>query len=104
MSASDAIHPEPEPEEDLDVTRYQSSPVDADPGCPPLMPSPQSPKTYSKRASSCAKASLDPYVTRSGKTARPLEKLDFYITKEGRYAVSIACESRDLTGNHSLCL
>ncbi|GBO43873.1 Uncharacterized protein K02A2.6 [Araneus ventricosus] len=38
------FHPEPEPEEDFDVTGYQHSPADADPGCPPLMSSPQSPK------------------------------------------------------------
>ncbi|GBN55029.1 hypothetical protein AVEN_61166-1, partial [Araneus ventricosus] len=40
------FHPEPEPEDDFDVTGYQHSPADADadPGCPPLMSSPQSPK------------------------------------------------------------
>ncbi|GBM62402.1 Uncharacterized protein K02A2.6 [Araneus ventricosus] len=59
------FHPEPEPEDDSDVTGYQHSPADADPGCPPLMSSPQSPKTYPERASSSTEASPDPYVTRS---------------------------------------
>ncbi|GBN03225.1 hypothetical protein AVEN_229009-1 [Araneus ventricosus] len=72
-----AFHPEPEPEDDSDVTGYQHSPADADPGCPPLMLSPQSPKTYPERASSSTKASTDPYVTRSGRTVRPPERLDF---------------------------
>ncbi|GBM57649.1 hypothetical protein AVEN_225024-1 [Araneus ventricosus] len=40
------------------------------------MSSPQSPKTYSERVSSSTEASPDPYVTRSGRTVRPLEKLD----------------------------
>ncbi|GBM50867.1 hypothetical protein AVEN_178137-1 [Araneus ventricosus] len=70
------FHPEPEPEDDFVVIGYQHSPADADPGCPPLMSSPQSPKTYSKRASSSKEASPDPYVTRSGRTVRPPEKLD----------------------------
>ncbi|GBN63997.1 hypothetical protein AVEN_94434-1 [Araneus ventricosus] len=60
------FHPEPEPEDDFDVTGYQHSPADADPGCPPLMSSPQSPKTYPERASSFTEASPDPYVTRRG--------------------------------------
>ncbi|GBN33321.1 hypothetical protein AVEN_1099-1 [Araneus ventricosus] len=72
----DELDPEPEPGDDFDVTGYQHSPADADPGCQPLMKSPQSPKTYSERASSSAEASPDPYVTRSGRTARPPEKLD----------------------------
>ncbi|GBN73280.1 Retrovirus-related Pol polyprotein from transposon TNT 1-94 [Araneus ventricosus] len=50
--------------------------ADADPGCSPLMSSPQSPKTYSEKASSSTEASPDPYVTRSGRTVRPPEKLD----------------------------
>ncbi|GBM25744.1 hypothetical protein AVEN_242010-1 [Araneus ventricosus] len=58
----DELDPESEPEDNFDVTRYQQSPADGDPGCPPLMPSPQSPKTYFKRASSCTKASPDPEV------------------------------------------
>ncbi|GBN50698.1 hypothetical protein AVEN_80049-1 [Araneus ventricosus] len=66
----------PEPEDDSDVTGYQHSPADADPGCPPLMSSPQSPKTYTERASSSTEASPDPYVTRSGRTVRPPERLD----------------------------
>ncbi|GBM37649.1 hypothetical protein AVEN_132093-1 [Araneus ventricosus] len=70
------FHPEPEPEEDCDVTGYQHSPDGADPGCPPLMSSPQSPKTYPERASSSTEASPDPYVTRSGRTVRPPERLD----------------------------
>ncbi|GBM58805.1 hypothetical protein AVEN_179348-1 [Araneus ventricosus] len=70
------FHPEPEPEDDSDVTGYQHSPADADPGCPPLMSSPQSPKTYPERASSSTEASPDPYVTRSGRTVRPPERLD----------------------------
>ncbi|GBL85483.1 hypothetical protein AVEN_11576-1 [Araneus ventricosus] len=36
------FHPEPAPEDDFDVTGYQHSPADADPGCPPLMSSPVS--------------------------------------------------------------
>ncbi|GBN97155.1 hypothetical protein AVEN_106150-1 [Araneus ventricosus] len=63
----------PEPEDKFDVTGYQHSPADADPGCPPLMSSPQ---TYSERASSSTEASPDPYATRSGRTVRPPEKLD----------------------------
>ncbi|GBM25190.1 hypothetical protein AVEN_241064-1, partial [Araneus ventricosus] len=70
------FHPEPEPEDDSDVTGYQHSPADADPGCPPLMSSPQSPKTYPEKASSSTEASPDPYVTRSGRTVRPPERLD----------------------------
>ncbi|GBM39703.1 hypothetical protein AVEN_47510-1 [Araneus ventricosus] len=70
------FHPEPEPEDDSDVTGYQHSPADSDPGCPPLMSSPQSPKTYPERASSSTEASPDPYVTRSGRTVRPPERLD----------------------------
>ncbi|GBN35921.1 hypothetical protein AVEN_54309-1 [Araneus ventricosus] len=70
------FHPEPEPEDDSDVTGYQHSHADADPGCPPLMSSPKSPKTYPERASSSAKASPDPYVTRIGRTLRPPERLD----------------------------
>ncbi|GBM00675.1 Retrovirus-related Pol polyprotein from transposon 17.6 [Araneus ventricosus] len=54
------FHPEPEPEDDFDVTGYQHSPADADTGCPPLMSSPQSPKTYSERASSSTKHLLIP--------------------------------------------
>ncbi|GBM36849.1 hypothetical protein AVEN_82839-1 [Araneus ventricosus] len=53
------FHPEPEPEDDFDVPRYQHSPAEA--VCPPLMTSPQAPKTYSKRASSCTKASPNPF-------------------------------------------
>ncbi|GBO04422.1 RRP12-like protein, partial [Araneus ventricosus] len=56
------FHPEPEPEDDSDVTGYQHSPADADPGCPPLMSSPQSPKTYPERASSSTEVSPDPYL------------------------------------------
>ncbi|GBM20191.1 hypothetical protein AVEN_216621-1 [Araneus ventricosus] len=67
------FHPEPEPEDDFDVTGYQHSPADDDPGCPPLMSSPQSPKTYSERARSSTEASPNPYVTRSGRTVRPPE-------------------------------
>ncbi|GBM26624.1 hypothetical protein AVEN_85225-1 [Araneus ventricosus] len=70
------FHPEPEPEDDSDVTGYQHSPADADPGCLPLMSSPQSPKTYPERASSSTEAYPDPYVTRSGRTVRPPERLD----------------------------
>ncbi|GBM63503.1 hypothetical protein AVEN_73783-1 [Araneus ventricosus] len=70
------FHPEPEPKNDSDVTGYQHSPVDADPGCLPLMPSPQFPKTYPERASASAEAFPDPYVTRSGRTVRPPERLD----------------------------
>ncbi|GBM99261.1 hypothetical protein AVEN_272117-1 [Araneus ventricosus] len=70
------FHPEPEPEGDSDVTGYQHSPADADPGCPPMMSSPQSPKTYPERASSSTEASPDPYVTRSCRTVRPPERLD----------------------------
>ncbi|GBM73348.1 hypothetical protein AVEN_37598-1 [Araneus ventricosus] len=76
LISSPDFHPEPEPENDFDVTEYQHSPADADPGCPPLMSSPQSPKAYSERASSPTEASPDPYVTRSGRTVRPPEKLD----------------------------
>ncbi|GBL72835.1 hypothetical protein AVEN_80947-1, partial [Araneus ventricosus] len=54
------FHPEPQPEDDFDVTVYQHSPDDADPGCPPLMSSSHSRKTYSERASSSTEASLDP--------------------------------------------
>ncbi|GBN65092.1 hypothetical protein AVEN_65989-1 [Araneus ventricosus] len=50
--------------------------ADANPGCSPLMSSPQSTKTYSEKASSSTEASPDPYVTRSGRTVRPPEKLD----------------------------
>ncbi|GBL84552.1 hypothetical protein AVEN_63710-1 [Araneus ventricosus] len=70
------FHPEPEPEDDSDVTGYQHSPGHTDPGCPPLMSSPQSPKTYPERSSSSTEASPDPYVTRSGWTVRPPEGLD----------------------------
>ncbi|GBM07895.1 Uncharacterized protein K02A2.6 [Araneus ventricosus] len=70
------FHPEPEPEDDSDVTGYQHSPADTDPGCPPLMSSPQSPKTYPGKASSSTEASPDLYVTRSGRTVRPPEGLD----------------------------
>ncbi|GBO07769.1 hypothetical protein AVEN_257209-1 [Araneus ventricosus] len=70
------FHPEPEPEDDSDVTGYQHSPADADPGCPPLMSSPQSPKTYPEKASFSTEASPDPYVTRSGRTVQPPERLD----------------------------
>ncbi|GBM24969.1 Retrovirus-related Pol polyprotein from transposon 17.6 [Araneus ventricosus] len=70
------FHPEPEPEDDFDVTVYQHSPADADTGCPPLISSPQSPKTYPERASSSTEASPDTYVTRSGRTVRPPERLD----------------------------
>ncbi|GBL82434.1 Uncharacterized protein K02A2.6 [Araneus ventricosus] len=70
------FHPEHEPEDDSDVTGYQHSPTDADPGCPLLKSSPQSPKTYPERASSSTEASPDPYVTRSGRTVRPPERLD----------------------------
>ncbi|GBM21303.1 hypothetical protein AVEN_149880-1 [Araneus ventricosus] len=70
------FHPEPEPEDDSDVTGYQHSPADADPGCPPLMSSPQSPKTYPEKASSSTEASPDPYVTRRGRIVRPPERLD----------------------------
>ncbi|GBN69045.1 hypothetical protein AVEN_53811-1 [Araneus ventricosus] len=31
------FHPEPEPGDDFDVTGYQHSPADADPGCQPFM-------------------------------------------------------------------
>ncbi|GBO10119.1 Uncharacterized protein K02A2.6 [Araneus ventricosus] len=62
------FHPEPEPEDDSDVTGYQHSPADADPGCPRLMSSPQSPMTYPERASSSTEVSPDPYVTRSDKS------------------------------------
>ncbi|GBL94683.1 hypothetical protein AVEN_83996-1 [Araneus ventricosus] len=51
-------------EDDFDVTGYQHSPADADSGCPPLMSSPQSPKTYSERAGSSTESSPDSYVTR----------------------------------------
>ncbi|GBN85892.1 hypothetical protein AVEN_180979-1 [Araneus ventricosus] len=54
------FHPESQPEDDFDVTVYQHSPDDADPGCPPLMSSSHSRKTYSERASSSTEASLDP--------------------------------------------
>ncbi|GBO34392.1 hypothetical protein AVEN_218183-1, partial [Araneus ventricosus] len=70
------FHPEHEPEDDSDVTGYQHSPDDADPGCPPLMSSPQYPKTYSEKASSSTEASPNPYVTRNGRTVRPPERLD----------------------------
>ncbi|GBN39601.1 hypothetical protein AVEN_222848-1 [Araneus ventricosus] len=70
------FHPESESEDDSDVTGYQHSPTDADPRCPPLISSPQSPKTYPERASSSTEASPDPYVTRSGRTVRPPERLD----------------------------
>ncbi|GBM06005.1 hypothetical protein AVEN_49395-1 [Araneus ventricosus] len=40
------FHPEPEPEDDFDVTRNQHSPADADLGCPPLMSSAQSPRFF----------------------------------------------------------
>ncbi|GBM85798.1 hypothetical protein AVEN_214299-1 [Araneus ventricosus] len=90
----DELDPEPEPEDDSDVTGYQHSPADADPGCPPLMSSPQSPKAYSQRASSSTEASPDPYVTRSGRAVRPPERLDLSITKEGRCAISKTCEPR----------
>ncbi|GBM21329.1 hypothetical protein AVEN_149902-1 [Araneus ventricosus] len=64
------------PEDDSDVTGYHHSPAVADPGCPPLMSSPQSPKTYPERASSSTEASPDLYVTRRGRTVRPPESLD----------------------------
>ncbi|GBN50496.1 hypothetical protein AVEN_179052-1 [Araneus ventricosus] len=64
-----------EPEDDSDVTGC-NSPADADPGCPPLMSSPQSPKTYPEKASSSSEVFPDPYVTRSGRTVRPPERLD----------------------------
>ncbi|GBL82335.1 hypothetical protein AVEN_252496-1 [Araneus ventricosus] len=86
------FHPEPEPEDDFDVTGYQHSPADANPGCPPLMSSPQSPKTYSERASSSTEACPDPYVTRSSRTVRLPGKLDLSITKEGRCATKKARE------------
>ncbi|GBM44514.1 hypothetical protein AVEN_192545-1 [Araneus ventricosus] len=70
------LYTERELEDDSDVTGYQHSPADGDPGCPPLMSSPQSPKTYPERASSSTEASPDPYVTRSGRTVRPPERLD----------------------------
>ncbi|GBM27197.1 hypothetical protein AVEN_9862-1 [Araneus ventricosus] len=70
------FHPEPEPENDSDDTGYQHSLADADTGCPPLMSSPQSPKTYHERVSSSIEASPNPYVTRSGRTVRPSERLD----------------------------
>ncbi|GBN54661.1 hypothetical protein AVEN_13830-1 [Araneus ventricosus] len=70
------FHPEPEPEDDFDVTGYQHSPADVDPGYPSLMSSPQTPKTYSERAGTSTEASPDTYVTRSGRTFRPPEKLD----------------------------
>ncbi|GBN23416.1 hypothetical protein AVEN_96251-1 [Araneus ventricosus] len=70
------FHPESEPEDDSDVTGYQYSPADANPGCPPLISSPQSPKTYPERASSSTEESPDPYVTRSGRTVRLPERLD----------------------------
>ncbi|GBM57178.1 hypothetical protein AVEN_55068-1 [Araneus ventricosus] len=70
------FHPEPEPEDDFDVTGYQHSLADVDPGYPSLMSSLQSPKIYSERAGTSTKAFPDPYVTRSGRTFRPPEKLD----------------------------
>ncbi|GBM88809.1 hypothetical protein AVEN_229445-1 [Araneus ventricosus] len=70
------FHPEPEPEDDSEATGYQHSPADADSECLPLMSSPQSPKTYLERASSSTEASPDPYVTRSGRTVQPPERLD----------------------------
>ncbi|GBM30127.1 Uncharacterized protein K02A2.6 [Araneus ventricosus] len=76
LMPSPDFHPETEPDDDFDVTGYQHFPVDADPGCPSLMSSPQSPKTYSERASSSTEASSDPYVPRSGRTVRPPKKFD----------------------------
>ncbi|GBM69457.1 hypothetical protein AVEN_140898-1 [Araneus ventricosus] len=69
------FHPEPEPEDDVDVKGYQHSPANAYLGSLPLMSSPQSPKTYSERARSSTEASPYPYVTKSGRTVRPPEKL-----------------------------
>ncbi|GBN02508.1 hypothetical protein AVEN_76211-1 [Araneus ventricosus] len=73
---SPEFHPEPEPEDDLYFTGYQHSPADAVSGCSLLISSPQSPKTYSEKASSSTESSPDPYVTRSGRTVRPPGKLD----------------------------
>lgn len=71
------FHPEPEPEDDFGVRSDQHISDNADPECPPLVPaSPQSPKTYSMRASSATKTSPDIYITRSGRTVRPPEKLN----------------------------
>ncbi|GBM85799.1 hypothetical protein AVEN_214300-1 [Araneus ventricosus] len=72
----DELDPEPESEDDFDVTGYQHFPVDTYPGCSPLMSSHQSPKAYSQRASSYTEASPVPYVTRSDRTSRPPEKFD----------------------------
>ncbi|GBM79522.1 Coiled-coil and C2 domain-containing protein 1-like [Araneus ventricosus] len=81
------FHPEPEPEDDFDVTGYQQSPANADPGCLPLMSSPQSPKTYSERASSSTEASPDLYATRSAdfteKQTVFFKPLNIYETLEG---------------------
>ncbi|GBN40022.1 hypothetical protein AVEN_250889-1 [Araneus ventricosus] len=60
LNPSSDFHPEPEPEDVFDVTG-KHSPADADPGCPPLMSSLQSPKTYSERTISPTEASPDPY-------------------------------------------
>ncbi|GBL83029.1 hypothetical protein AVEN_165264-1 [Araneus ventricosus] len=77
------FHPEPESEDDFDVTGYQHSLADADPGCPPLMSSPQTPKTYSERASSSTEVFPDLYVTRSGRTIDLLRNLTFKLQRKG---------------------
>ncbi|GBM16923.1 Transposon Ty3-I Gag-Pol polyprotein [Araneus ventricosus] len=91
------FHPEHETEVDSDVAGYQHPPADADPGCPPLMSSSQSPKTYPERASSSTEASPDPYVTRSdlasGYWHIPLHEKDkeksAFVTNEGLYEFQV---------------